>query len=217
MGRIALVIAALALLGACNIVTTNTPLFTKADAVGAPQLRPGVWDEDPAADCTVDETKPLPDWPGCANGFVVIDNSTFGGYSEKDGKRVWSTVSSVLAAGDPLVFQLLSTSATGSAPIPATYVYAGLAPTRRDAEGRVIATQSWPVQCGKPPPADAKTPDGGQRTGTLDPLPGMTMDADGVNCTTASPAALRAAAKASRKWTVSGETTAAHWVRDGSK
>lgn len=217
MGRIALVIAALALLGACNIVMTKTPLFTKADAAGAPRLRPGVWDENPAADCMVDESKPLTDWPGCANGFVVIDNNTFGGYGDENGKRVWTTTSAILAAGDPPVFQLLSTSAAATATNPDIYIYAGVAPTKRDAEGRIMATQSWPVLCGKPPPAAAKTSGGDRRAGTLEPLPGMTMDADGNNCSTTSPAALRAAAKASRKWTTPGVMSSAHWVRDGDK
>jgi hypothetical protein len=215
--RIALMIAALAVLGACNIVTTKTPLFTKADAVGAARLRPGLWDEDAAADCTVDESKPLTDWPGCANSFVVIDDATFGGYSDENGKRVWSTASALLVGGDPMVFQIHATGDAKPGATPDAYVYSGVTPSKLDAQGRIVATLSWPVQCGKPPPADAKNPDGGQRTGTLEPLPGLTMDADGANCTTASPAALRAAAKASRKWTAPGETTAAHWVRDGDK
>jgi hypothetical protein len=217
MVRIAFALAALSLLGACNVVMTKTPLFTKADAAGAPKLRPGVWSEDPAPDCALDESKPLTDWPDCANGFVVIDDATFGGYGKEDGKRVWSTVSALLVGGDPMVFQIHATGDATPGTSPDAYVYSGLAPAKLDAQGRIVATLSWPVQCGKPPPADAKTPDGSQRTGTLDPLPGLTMDADGSNCTTTSPAALRAAAKASRKWTVPGETTAAHWVRDGDK
>ena len=217
MARILLALAALTLLGACNVVMTKTPMFTKADAASGPKLRPGIWSEDPSADCAVDESKPLTDWPGCATGFVVIDDATFGGYSDDNGKRVWSTVSAILARGDPMVFQIHATNSGGSNPSPDAYVYSGLAPAKLDPQGRIIATLSWPVQCGKPPPADAKTPDGGQRTGTLEPLPGMVMDADGSNCTTTSPDAIRAAARASRKWTVAGETTAAHWVRDGDK
>jgi len=217
MLRIVLVMAALSLLGACNVVMTKTPLFTKADAAGGPKLRPGVWSEAPDSDCAVDEGKPLPDWPECANGFVVIDDGTFGGYSKQDGKRVWTTVSALLVGGEPMVFQIHATGDASPATVPDVYVYSGLAAAKLDAQGRIIATLSWPVQCGKPPPADAKTPDGGQRTGKLEPLPGMVMDADGSNCTTTSPAALRAAAKASRAWTVPGETSAAHWVRDGDK
>jgi hypothetical protein len=217
MVRIAAALAALWLLGGCNIVMTKTPMFTRADAAGAPKLRPGVWDGDAAADCAVDETRPLIDWPDCADGFVVIDDATFGGYGKQDGKRVWSTESALLVGGQPMVFQLHATGdSTPGTPIDA-YVYSGVSPAKLDGQGRIIATLSWPVQCGKPPPADAKTPGGGQRAGTLEPLPGMVMDADGNNCTTTSPSAIRAAARASRKWTAPGETTAAHWVRDGDQ
>jgi len=217
MARILLALAALTLLGACNVVMTKTPMFTKADAASGPKLRPGIWSEDPSADCAVDESKPLTDWPGCATGFVVIDDATFGGYSDENGKRVWSTASALLVGGDPMVFQIHMTGDAKPATAPEAYVYSGLTPAKLDAQGRIVATLSWPVQCGKPPPADAKTPDGGQRTGTLEPLPGMVMDSEGSNCTTTSPAAVRAAAKASRKWTTPGETTAAHWVRDGDQ
>jgi hypothetical protein len=216
MLRIAIALASLTLLGACNILMTKTPMFTRADAAGAPRLRPGVWNGGAAEDCVADESKPLADWPDCANGFVVIDDATLGGYSGQAGKRVWSTANALLVGGDPMVFQIHATGdSTPGTPIDA-YVYSGVAPARLDAQGRIIATLSWPVQCGKPPPADAKNADGGQRGGTLEPLPGMVMDADGANCTTTSPAAIRAAAKASRKWTPEGETTSAHWVRDGN-
>lgn len=55
-------------LGACNVVVTKAPLFSKADESGAPPLRPGLWRMGSEPDCTVDESKPLIDWPKCAPG-----------------------------------------------------------------------------------------------------------------------------------------------------
>ena len=60
-----------------------------------------------------------------------------------------------------------------------------------------------------------KNPDGQPRYGTLHPLRGLTMDADGNDCTTASQATARLAAKASQAWTKPDSLNSDHWVRDG--
>jgi hypothetical protein len=214
--RALLVIAALALLGACNMVTTKAPLFAKADGVHGPKLRPGVWSQNPTGDCTLDESKPLTDWPSCADGFVVVDDGTIGGYEQKDGKQIWSTTQAIVAAGDPLIFQIhLTADAGAGAMSPDGYLYAGMEPTKLDGEGRAVATRSWPVLCGPPPAADAKGPDGAQKLGTAAPFPGLVMDAQGNDCTTDSREVLRAAAKASRKLTPDAQLAIMHWVRDG--
>jgi hypothetical protein len=217
MIRIVLAVASLMLLSACNVVMTKTPLFAKADTAASPKLRPGLWAENPNTDCALDETKPLADWPSCANGFVVIDDTTVGGYGDQGGAKVFQTTSALVVAGDPLIFQVHAKGQQNGGPDTDAYIYAGMEATKRDDKGRVIATRTWAVLCGPPPPDSAKLADGSQRYGTLAPFAGMTMDASNNDCSTTSQAALHAAAKASHQYADAGPTSAAHWVRDGDK
>ena len=86
------------------------------------------------------------------------------------------------------------------------YVYVAIHPLKFDDKGRVIAIETWPVQCGPPPPKD-------DQTGlTKQLLPGLTPRKDLGACTTASREALMNAARASRAWIPAGND--AHWVRD---
>ena len=214
--RLLLVLASLALLGGCNVLMTKDPLFSAADGAGAPRLRPGVWEQAPSGDCTVDESQPLASWPSCANGFVVEDNGTVGSFSQHDGKQVWTTTPYVLAAGDPPIFQIHLSDDSAGAGTPPLFVYAAIRATKSDEAGRVVAISAWVVLCGPPPPADAKAPDGKtQRYGTLAPAAGLTMDADANDCTTTSQDAARHAAAESEHWTKPDGFTASHWLRDG--
>jgi hypothetical protein len=216
-----LVIVSLLLLGACNMVVTKAPLFAKSDTIGAPQLRPGVWIEQSDKPCDFDPSKPLADWPACAKGSVVLDGK-IGGYNvDANGKKAWTTSELLVAGGNPRVIQVrmedLDVKGVGDIPIGPMYFYMAAHPTKTDEAGRVIAYTAWPVLCGPPPPADAKTPSGGMRSGTLEPLPGLTMDKDDNNCTTTSQDAVRAAAAASEKWTPPSTLSAVRWVRDGDR
>ena len=67
---------------------------------------------------------------------MVIDDATFGGYSDENGKRVWSTASALLVGGDPMVFQIHMTGDAKPATAPEAYVYSGLTPAKLDAQGR---------------------------------------------------------------------------------
>ena len=218
--RRVLALAALALLGACNMVVTKDPVFGKADAVGAPGMRPGVWNGDPKADCQVDESQPLAQWPACASGFVVLDDHTLGNFDNQGGKHQWATTDFLLAAGEPRVLQLHLAPGANDPMMPAVYVYAGYRPTRFDGSGRIVAGQAWIVICGPPPPPPApgsQDAGGKQRMGTLHPFAGLTMDSDGTNCSPDSPAALRNAARESRGLTTAKDISGSHWVRDGEK
>jgi hypothetical protein len=216
--RRVLVLAALALLGACNMVVTRDPVFSQADAAGAPVLRPGVWNGDPKDDCKVDEGRPLSEWPSCANGFVVMDDHRVGDFSDQGGKRAWSTTDYVLAAGPPRVMQVHLTGGT-DAMLPAAYFYAGYQPLKFDDQGRIVAGRAWFVICGPPPaqPAPDSQEPAKQRMGTLHPFAGLTMDSDGNNCAPESPAALLNAARESRGLTAPKDLSGSHWVRDGQK
>jgi hypothetical protein len=220
--RLLLAIASLALLGACNMVVTKAPLFSKADTAGLAQLRPGVWRETTDKPCDFDETKPLADWPGCANGFITKDGQVGGYDTDANGKKTWSSLELIVAGGEPRVMQVLmkelGVKGLGDLPFGPMYLYVAAHPTKTDAQGRIVAYSGWPILCGPPPPPDAKGPDGNSvRTGTLKPLPGLTMDKDGNNCTTTSQAAVQAAAKTSEQWQDSNATTENHWVRDGDR
>jgi hypothetical protein len=229
--RLALMLAGLAALPACNVVVTKEPLFTQKDAAGAPPLRPGVWMFFKDPDCKVDEAQPFVDWPSCAGGGLVGDSEVSGRKSPDGPRDELETTPYVLAAGDPRIMQLqvdldlsasASTTASGGAEASASapqsaharpYAYAGVAPTRFDDRGRITAFTLWPVQCGPPPPKNAKGED--VAAATLKPLPGMIMKKDDVVCTTGSQAALRNAARLSRGWT--DEPRQARWLRDGPR
>jgi hypothetical protein len=218
--RRAVVIAALALLGACNMVMTKEPLFTAADAAGAPAMKAGLWRQGGDSSCRFDEAQPLASWPACANGFLLKDNGEVGAYQTQAGKKTWNVTPFILASGNPRVFQTRLDASLGGAmlTLPPMYMYAAIEPTKLDAGGRITAVTTWFVLCGPPPPAGAKAPDGtSTRNGTLQPLPGLTMDASANDCVTTSPDAVRHAAAASRQWMPPDTFTSDHWVREGDR
>lgn len=107
------------LLGACNVVLTKAPLFTQADAAGAPQLRSGVWLIFERPDCQVDTAKPFTDWPDCAGGGLV-SNGEIAGHKSGTPRDALEHTPVVLAAGQPRIAQLrvdvdVSTQADASA------------------------------------------------------------------------------------------------------
>jgi hypothetical protein len=226
-----LVIACLALLGACNVVLTKDPLFKPADAAGAPTLRPGVWLLFLQPDCKVDTAKPFVAWPDCAGGALVGDDE-IAGHKSGAPADVLERMPVVLVAGQPRIAQFpvdidtsvtASASASGGATASASasggghaqpYGYAGVRPTKLDAEGRIVAFNYWPVACGPPPPKDKEGAE--TAAGTLHPLPGIEMKPGDPVCTTSSQAVLRAAAKASEAW-ADQPIPEARWLRDGTR
>ena len=213
--RAVLALTALAGLGACNMVMTQTPVFAASDAAGAPTLRYGVWREDGDTSCQFDDSQPMATWPDCANG-VVIKRDALGAYHAVSGKKAWASTPYLLASGDPRVLQTHFEASFGDASLPPLYFYVALEPTQTDARGRITAFTGWSVLCGAPPPPGTMKADGKTtQNGTLQPLPGLTMDANGNDCTTTSPDAIRGAAKASRQWAKPSDLTRSRWVRDG--
>jgi hypothetical protein len=196
--RMLLLIACAALLGACNVVHSSKPMFSAADAVGGPVFRDGVW-ASPEPGCRFDPNKPVETWPQCANGAAHFDMK--------------ATDSYVTIPGNPAILQLRDVGDDQTV----NYFYAAVTPVRIDGQGRVVGFMAWPVLCG--PPNRAPKTNASRKTmtlsqaGTRSPLSGMTMDADGDNCTPADQAAIRGAATPSRKWADDLRITA--WVRDG--
>jgi len=210
------VLAVALLLGGCNVVVTEGPLFAPADERGAPPLRPGVWRmEDPK--CPVEEALPIDQWPECA-GAAVMSPGQMAGFDRKGGKAVLQQIPLVLAAGNPRIAQV---SMHEEPPKPGEpdkgYGYAAVKPLKTDRQRRITEIRYWLVQCGPPPPEARDMPkrDRLPPLGTLHPLPGMKMKPGEAVCTTDSIKALRAAAKASEAW--DDEHHSAHWVRDGER
>ncbi|HEY3800440.1 MAG TPA: hypothetical protein VGL58_18975 [Caulobacteraceae bacterium] len=191
------VLAAALLLSGCTGVISTKPWFTAANAGAAPRLRDGVWGYGPmprTQPCpTLDETKPVKDWPDCAKGIVI----TGGRLSMTDDKGKTESAPFVVAAGDPEILQMQNT------PEP-QYLYAWIRTDKTDAAGRAIAISGWRVLCGAPGPNDT----------TPTRYPGLAKsDSD---CTAASIAALRAAAKSSEADDKT-DRFEAHWVRAGNR
>lgn len=195
-------------LSACNMVVTTEPTFLAQDQA-TPALREGLW-VSPKKDCRFDIEAPATKWPECAQ-WIVIKGASMTGVDEK-GEAF--AVPFVLAAGDPRVLQIKIEDEK----MAAIYVYVGLRPLKYDKEGRIVSYTGWLTQCGPPPPKDAKRPDGNPRYGSLQPSPGMVMDADLSGCAPESKAALIRAAGLSEAYEeASDKDDVSRWVREGDE
>ena len=206
MNRIIAALIGTLLLTGCNAVITPTPLFTLADQASGPAPRLGVWRFEIKSDCAVDESKPIGDWPECAQGLVWKDGGVAGYYDRAGGAPVWKVQPLIFAPGTPNILQA-AVNVSGDVKVSGTpYGYVGARATKTDDKERITALVIWPVLCGAPPP--------GQADGmTKKLLPGLSAKPEDPVCTTDSVTALRNAARASESWTP--KTISGHWVRDG--
>ena len=214
-------LALLPLLTACNVVVSEEPWFAKADTVGAPALRDGLW-VNVSDDCKVDETKPTEQWPDCAGATYVRGNEWLSMQWEEVGRgrrarrsfAGWEAMPTLIAAGTPLILQVGGESASSAPRGDATdtndadfewhYWYQAFRPTQFDDAGRVTAFEMWPVKCGPEPTG----PEPGSVTER--PFPGLTIIED--NCLAKDVDALRRAAALSEDL---GVWRTSRWVRDG--
>jgi hypothetical protein len=198
-------------LSGCNMVMSAAPMFSVADAAGAPPLKPGVW-ASPDPSCSFDKAKPASEWPSCASGAVISGDKAWAvGHPEKASPYI-------MASGDPRVMQAIADiSSMASAGVTVSekgpiYLYIALKPTAHDGDGRITAADAWFIQCGPPPPKPkddaANDP---KNYATKHPLPGMVMD--NGECSPKDKAAVRNAAAASRAW--AEQLMQMYWVRDG--
>ncbi|MDQ0462438.1 hypothetical protein QO010_000186 [Caulobacter ginsengisoli] len=209
-------LAAVLLLGACNQMTSTQPLFSAADAAGAPALKDGLWLTD-EPDCRVDVRKPVQKWPVCARWYVVRGGEVLNFHAaDRDSPAEWETMSFLLASGEPRIMQADIRGVLNQAdkPVP-MFMYLALTPTVLDSEGRITAQNWWMVLCG-PPPLDARgKPDPAAQTKA--PFAGMTLiKAEGekgfdADCTASDRGSVRAAAVASQAL---GPVKADRWIRD---
>ena len=243
MRMLALLVSSLLLSGCTNMVRSEAPWFSPAEAASAPPLRDGVWAAvDP--DCRFDANRPLEQWPGCAQGRVIRGGEelelNYFDREDEHGRRErsdygWSSEGFVLAVGAPRIHQRACSEPGGRNP-PAedaagkpagrsavdeavsrlVYCYAGLRADALDAQDLIIAFTTWPIWCG-PLPRRAEGEDGPNVTDA--PFPGLIVV--GEHCVAGDVAALRAAATASetllRSENVTGlsELARFRWIRDG--
>jgi hypothetical protein len=218
-----ILLAAALMLGGCNLVVSQTPVFSSSDAAGAPPFKPGFW-ASPDPGCDFKESAPFDAWPKCANGSEIQRDALI---ATVDPTAVTATTSDnktasgpkkvglpyVLAAGDPRVMQVdLHIPEAGLGQLGFFY-FVAVKPTRFDDDGRITAAQLWPIQCGPPPPPQTtQSANGGDLTKgavTEHPLPGLKI-ANG-ECNPVDKDAVRNAASPSRAWADNvGEL---HWVR----
>jgi hypothetical protein len=217
-------LAALALLlGGCNLVVSETPVFSTADAAGAPSLRPGIW-AAPQPDCDFKTSDPLDKWPKCAGGAAITPDAILaaadsaGVTPDQSAPAPAKTlrVPYVLAAGDPRIMQIHFVLPLDPAIKAAFYYFIALKPIAHDADGRITDAEVWLVQCGPPPPPNANASDGKANQGgiTDHPLPGMTVTKG--ECNPTDKAAVINAALPSRAW-AGDQLGTLHWIRDGLK
>ncbi len=185
-------------LSACNMVYTEKPLFTAADARRAPKLKPGVW-VNPKPDCVFEPAQtPLPE---CANA-ASVDAEAFGpppGAPPVPAGQP-DRLPYVLVAGDPPVMQVELDLNKAER----RWLYVGVKPLKTDARRRIVEMRFWIALCGPPPPK------GGKRWVTEAPLPGLKIVEN--DCIAEDAAAVRRAVKASEAW--DEEKDAIRWLRD---
>lgn len=178
IGRLLSLALFLPLLGACNMVISESPLFAQH---GAAQLRPrdGIWlSDDP--DCHFDPASPEARWPGCAKWLIVRGSGRE--LLLQDGKGQAQQARYVVARGRPPVVQILwrdEAKEDGKT----FYVFFGLEPGRDQPDGTFVTASSWEVKCG------VKNPSGSE----IEPYAGITPE-----CRPLSGDAIRSAAVASR-------------------
>lgn len=238
IGRSLFSLAVLASLSACNMVVSDKPMF---DAPSGPQLRDGLWANLNTPDCAVGADQPVAQWPECAKPMLVRGGDYSGppsGSSElSDAQRLdpanWESIPHVLVDGDPQVDQIrlvakpdqgdggdgqgaiAAPPAAGLRPDKDAYLFFAVRPVKRDADGRIVETQRWPVLCGPMPEKPGQGKDGMPVLVTNKPFKGLVV-ADGA-CTASSIAALMGAAKQSEALAkpTGFPIITSRWVRDG--
>jgi hypothetical protein len=202
------------LLASCNMVTSQTPLFSSADTQGQAQFRSGIWmDEDKT--CVVDTSKPIGEWPDCADAWVVHPGQILAGRDAKAPPSTWESYKTLLTTGNPAVLQVeVGPESDG----PKGYVYVGVRTLKTDAQGRIIEYKAWPALCGPPPKPD---PTGEKSAVISDQLiAGLVADKDKQDCIASAQGPVRVAVVQSEA--LGGDEdnrgrNTAHWVRDGDK
>ena len=179
LGRLLSLASLLPLLGACNMVISESPLFAERDAA---KLKPrdGIWlSDDP--DCHFDRALPEAQWPGCAIWLIV--RSSGRELLLQDGKGQAQEARYFVARGRPTIVQILwrdEAKEDGKS----FYVFFGLEPGPNQPDGTFVTASSWEAKCGVKAPSSSE----------IEPYPGIRPE-----CRPESADAIRSAAVASRR------------------
>jgi hypothetical protein len=217
-------------LAGCNLVVSEEPWFTAADAAPEPILRDGLWIQAEPG-CRVDETRPAERWPECANATFVRGDErwTMRWDPGRRGRRFagWEPGDAELSDallidnGDHLIVQdpppakeIGQVAEEGSREV---YAYAAIRPILHDDQGNVTALEIWFVRCGPLREDDerrgSRRDDDTEQAATYvtdRPFPGLTVvDND---CLATSEEALRNAAVLSEAL---GPPFEMRWLREG--
>ena len=210
LARLWVTLAAIALAG-CNIAYSATPMLSAADGGSEPFLKHGLWESlEPC-----DKPQKAAECRQKSQRFVVTADSWRAAGKVPPGKRDAIPSPPYLAAsGQPIVVQF-PIEDTPEKHDDINYLFLGLAPLRRDPDGRITSAEWWIVQCGPPPRIEAGHAYGldEREYATRAPLSGMKMV--GTNCVPQDRAALLNAAAASRQWATDGVVTMT-WLQASS-
>jgi hypothetical protein len=202
-------LGALLLLSGCNnYVRSSQPWFTDADAKQAPAVRSGWWVMN-GPDCRFSVEAPSAAWPDCVQPIPLPPGDRLVLRVEET-----SGVEYLLVVGDPLIVQVLAAGDKADPPTADEYGYYGLAPRRRDPQGRITAFDVWPVLCGPPRRITNKHPFDDR---TRRPWPGLKIEAGKAGCAARDAKSLRDAARRSKRFEEyggGGQSPGFHWLRD---
>jgi len=187
------------LLASCNMVTSATPLFSSADA-RQPGFRSGVWLVEDKT-CAVDTTKPMTEWPDCADAWLVHPGEILAGRDPSKPLVSWTHFKTVLTRGDPAVMQI-GVGPEGTD--PGGFAYAGVRVLKTDAERRVVEYRTWAALCGPPPPPNPNGQNSAVLTDKL--LPGLVADEHKQDCIASDKAPVLASVKPGKTKTATTPT-----------
>ncbi len=223
-------------LGACSVVATERPMFTAADAKGAPALKAGLW-ALPERGCRFKPRADPAKWPDCVQALAIQDGQIRDLKPDAEAPRKHQArvggekpMGFLLAAGEPPILQVQSSGE--GAP---TYFYFGLRPLASDVDGAITRARGWIALCkdpNAPPPAPVQAlaparaapkghrPAKGAETEPPPPnglLPGL-VAVPGAGCTATTAASIAMAVAANEAWAFTGDKDetgwTAVWVRD---
>lgn len=197
MRTVLLLVAATALLGACNRLSSDSAVVTESSGT---RLRPGLWRVEDSR-CSVAERARTETWPECAEWLLVRDASFATLEGEAKAPR-WAVKPYVLAGGEVQALQIRDGDGD--------YALYGVRALSTDAEGRAIRIQRWTIACGPEEATGARNADG-TREKKVTPFEGVTMTGDRA-CRPTGADGLMAAARADEQTAKVSLTL--HWVRD---
>lgn len=166
-------LAALALVGCDNIVSSPTPILTATDTVPEWTVKPGIWVVELADDesiCVFDPRLDVKSWPDCATSVLMEGNGIYTLLGLVGAEEEWLMARVEL---DYFVVQYWNREPDG------TVGFMTLTRKKTDRLGEAALVSFGMVLCGPPPPDGLRRSDGEPRTLTLEPFEGAIMEENG--------------------------------------